>query len=438
MRTAIWLYLFMFVAIFDLHAQYPVLSPFALSLGAAPSFIGLIMGLYSATHIPGNILAGYGVDRFGSRIFISLSLIGAGILLLLQARVTEPWQLLVIRSISGFVLAFLSPACLALLAKLAKNHIQQGKLMSGNGLVHTLASVVSPALGAMLVAEIGFSSAFMILGWLLLVTGILSWFGINEKHVANGPQPDMPVSSGAGSSQGKPPAPSAGAVQGAHTPAAHSSAAHTPAAPSLPAHAPAATAAPVADSPPVTPWVFFLLPLAVSCSQGILYFELPLSAISRASIVNSGFLFSVISIGALFTLSMMFLNHYSPLYRTAAGSMVLAAAFFAMAVDWPFPISATLFVIGMCKGVIYPAMSTLLAYISPRSRYGRAFAILSISLSLGSFIGPVVAGYTRDQVSPYFFAFLALMLALTILPFIRIKPVEWNGGTWNHSTFPGK
>jgi len=427
-RTAIWLYFFMFVAIFDLHAQYPVLSPFALSLGAAPSFIGLIMGLYSATHIPGNILAGYGVDRYGSRIFISLSLIGAGILLLLQARVTEPWQLLVIRSISGFVLAFLSPACLALLAKLAKNHIQQGKLMSGNGLVHTLASVVSPALGAMLVAEIGFSSAFTILGWLLLATGILSWFGIHEKHVVNGPQPDMPAPSGAGNSQGKPAAPSAGAAQGSHTPAAH-----VPA-----AHATAVHLAPAAGSPPATPWVFFLLPLAVSCSQGILYFELPLSAISRASIVNSGFLFSVISIGALFTLSMMFLNHYSPLYRTAAGSMVLAAAFFAMAVDWPFPISAILFVIGMCKGVIYPAMSTLLAYISPRSRYGRAFAILSISLSLGSFIGPVVAGYTREQVSPYFFAFLALMLALTILPFIRVKSVEWNGGSWNHSTFPGK
>ena len=47
MRTAIWLYLFMFVAFFDLHAQYPILSPFALSLGAAPSFIGLIMGVYS-------------------------------------------------------------------------------------------------------------------------------------------------------------------------------------------------------------------------------------------------------------------------------------------------------------------------------------------------------------------------------------------------------
>ena len=114
MRTAIWLYLFMFVAFFDLHAQYPILSPFALSLGAAPSFIGLIMGVYSITHLPGNLIAGYGVDKYGSKMFIVFSLIVAGIILLFQSNVKDPWHLLYIRSISGFVLAFLSPACLSL------------------------------------------------------------------------------------------------------------------------------------------------------------------------------------------------------------------------------------------------------------------------------------------------------------------------------------
>src|SRR5690606_21215863 len=97
-----------------------------------------------------------------------------------QAQVTDPWQLLIIRSISGFILAFLSPACLAMLAKLAKDHIQQGKFMSGNGLVHTLASVVSPAAGALLVAKLGFANVFNVLGVVLVITGVLSWFGIKE------------------------------------------------------------------------------------------------------------------------------------------------------------------------------------------------------------------------------------------------------------------
>lgn len=184
MKTAVWLYLFLFVAFFDLHAQYPILTPFAVSLGAAPSFIGLMMGLYSLTHLPGNLIAGYGIDRFGSRLFISLSLLGAGVILLLQAQVTNPWQLLALRSVSGFVLAFLSPACSALLARMATSALQQGRLMSGSGLVHTLASVVSPAAGAFLVARIGFASAFYLLGWVLIATAVCSILFVRDPKTA--------------------------------------------------------------------------------------------------------------------------------------------------------------------------------------------------------------------------------------------------------------
>ena len=183
MKTAIWLYLFLFIAFFDLHAQYPILTPFAISLGAAPSFIGLMMGLYSITHLPGNVIAGYGVDRFGSRLFIVFSLAAAGVILLLQSKVTDPWQLLTLRSISGFVLAFLSPACMSLLAKITTDRVQQGKLMAGNGLVHTIASVVSPAAGAYLVAQIGFTTAFYVLGWILIVTAVCALFFIREAPI---------------------------------------------------------------------------------------------------------------------------------------------------------------------------------------------------------------------------------------------------------------
>src|SRR5690606_41204143 len=109
-KTALSLYLFIFIAFFDLHAQYPILTPFAVSLGAAPSFIGLTMGIYSITHLPGNIIAGVAVDRYGSKYFIVASLLVAGILLLVQAHFVTPWQLLLISFISGFVMAFLSPA----------------------------------------------------------------------------------------------------------------------------------------------------------------------------------------------------------------------------------------------------------------------------------------------------------------------------------------
>ncbi|MEX2415897.1 MAG: MFS transporter [Paenibacillaceae bacterium] len=372
MKTALWLYFFLFVAFFDLHAQYPILTPFAVSLGATPSFIGLIMGMYSITHLPGNLIAGYSVDRMGSRVFIVLSLLLAGCILLLQSHVTNPWQLLVLRSISGFVLAFLSPACMALLARIGQNQLQQGKLMAGNGLVHTLASVISPAAGALLVAQIGFALAFNILGWVLILTAICALFFITDREVDRQPMGKLEkkfISSSSGS----------------------------------------------------VSWIVFALPVAMSCSQGILFFELPLMASSNNAIMTTGLLFSVVSLGALITLSMLFLNRYSPFIRTLSGAVVLAFSFFAMVLNLPAPIYMLLLFVGMAKGIIFPALSSLLIQLSGGSRYGRTFSLLSIALSIGAFLGPMLAGQLRNYVSPYLIAFIVLMIAASILPFHNVR-----------------
>jgi MFS family permease len=369
-KTVMWLYLFIFVAFFDLHAQYPMLTPFAISLGAAPSFIGFIMGIYSLTHLPGNIIAGYSVDRFGSKPFIVGSLMIAGILLIIQGNVKDPWQLLAVRSVSGFVLAFLSPACLALLAKMARDRVHQSKLMSGNGLVHTLASVVSPAVGALLVAQIGFTLSFVSLGWGLIVTGVLAMFGVKEDAVAVTQADNRPT----------------------------------------------AAAALKAPTTQPLPWLFYGVPLALACSQGILFFELPLLASAQSSVMESGMLFSIVSFGALITLGMVFLNHVSPHLRTALGSLALALIFFGMAMNWPIPFPVALLMIGMTKGIIFPAIAALLASVADAGRYGRVFSVLSIAFSLGAFFGPILAGQVRDSISPYYVAFIILMAALTLLP----------------------
>ncbi|SEG38533.1 MFS transporter [Paenibacillus sp. UNC499MF] len=429
MKTAIWLYFFMFVAFFDLHAQYPILTPFALSLGAAPSFIGLIMGMYSLTHLPGNLLAGYGVDKYGSKLFIVFSLIVAGIVLIFQSQVKDPWQLLMIRSISGFVLAFLSPACLSMLAKIARDSVHQSKLMAGNGLIHTLASVVSPAAGAYLVAQFGFTASFTLLGWLLIVTGLLSIPWLKETR-PEGALP--PLHTGAGSA-------SASARNGvsARTRNPENGGTDTAAAPpgsqgagrkASQLHAPAADNSGVLDGSgdaDKIPWMFYFVPLAISCSQGILFFELPLMKTAQSSLLTSGLFFSVISLGALVTLSMLFLNRIPPAHRTVAGALSLAVLFFGLAVDWPLPLTVTLFMIGMAKGLIFPSLATLLAGITSSNRYGRVFSLLSIAYSIGAFIGPMVAGKLRDSISPYFLAFVILMAALTLLPFrvLKHKPV---------------
>lgn len=379
MKTAVWLYLFLFVAFFDLHAQYPILTPFAISLGAAPSFIGLMMGMYSITHLPGNLIAGFGVDRYGSRLFIVFSLMAAGVVLLFQSQVTNPWQLLLLRSISGFVLAFLSPACLSLLAKITSDRTEQGKLMAGNGLVHTLASVVSPAAGAYLVAKIGFTTAFTLLGWILIVTSICALFFIRDIR-AEIEQDAVPQ----GKNKNK---------------------------------------LPLEQAVPI-PWLVYLVPVALSCAQGILSFELPLLAKTKEAMMTTGLLFSVVSIGALVTLSMLFLNRVSAYQRTLWGSLILAIVYFCIASDIPAPLTLMLLFVGMCKGVILPALSILLIELSGGARYGRTFSVLAIAFSIGAFIGPMAAGQVRDYISPYYIAFIALMIAVALLPMHFSRPLS--------------
>lgn len=375
MRTAIWLYLFLFVAFFDLHAQYPILTPFAISIGAAPSFIGLMMGMYSITHLPGNLIAGYGVDRFGSRLFIVFSLIAAGVVLLFQSQTDNPWELLMLRSISGFVLAFLSPACLALLARLSNDITKQGKLMSGNGLVHTLASVVSPAAGAYLVAKIGFTVAFSLLGWILIVTGVSALFFIRDIKSDKDAETNLEPKPSKAKPEQK------------------------------------------LKQAPTVPWLVFLLPVALSCAQGILSFELPLISVSQQGMMKTGLLFSVISIGALITLSMLFLNKFPAYNRTLWGALGLAIVYFTIAADTGVPLTVMLLLIGMGKGIVLPALSTLLIELSGGERYGRTFSFLSVAFSIGAFIGPMAAGQLRDHISPYYIAFLVLMIGVTFLPF---------------------
>ncbi|MEC0239225.1 MFS transporter [Paenibacillus dokdonensis] len=375
MKTAIWLYMFLFLAFFDLHAQYPILTPFAVSLGAAPVFIGWMMGIYALTHLPGNLIAGTVIDRHGSRRYIIFSLVSAGIVLLLQSQVHYPWQLLVLRSISGFVLAFLSPACLTLLASLSSDKVTQGKFMSGHGVVHTLASVVSPAAGAFIVAKAGYSATFQSLGWLLIATGLMAIFS----------------------------------VPGAARKAAQSA-----------AEAPEAAVNATSTKVQV-PWRIYILPFVISCSQGILFFELPLRSTGVEGIKSTGILFSIMSIGALLTLSMLFVNRYSPYKRVLSGILLLAVCFYSLAALQSIPLTAALFVLGMAKGVIFPAMASLFIQLSGGIKLGRVFSLQSIAMSIGSFIGPIAAGQLRDFVSPYFIAFVLLMTGLMLLPISR-KP----------------
>jgi MFS family permease len=179
----------------------------------------------------------------------------------------------------------------------------------------------------------------------------------------------------------------------------------------------AAAPPPAATTNMKFPWSVMALPVALACAQGILAFELPFaSGAAGEEVMRTGWLFTIISIGALVTLSLFSLQRLLPYARTVAGAAAMAVCYFLLASGDSAPAMAVLlFLLGMAKGVVLPAMNTFLLQLSGSSRYGRTFSSLSIAMSFGSFLGPLLAGYVRDRLSPYFLAFLILMLALLVL-----------------------
>jgi MFS family permease len=132
--------------------------------------------------------------------------------------------------------------------------------------------------------------------------------------------------------------------------------------------------------------------------------------------VSTGVLLSLMSLGALATLSLMFLNRLSPAVRIACALLGMALCFFTLAAFDSIPAGAVLFVLGAAKGVLFPAMASLFISLGNGGRLGRTFSLQSIAMSLGAFAGPVAAGQLRGYVSPYFIAFVLLMTAILLLP----------------------
>lgn len=381
-----WLYALLFLAFFDLHAQHPILPLYAYSLGASAAMLGVILAGYSAASMTGNVLAGPFIDRFGSKVFIVSSLCLAGILLLFQGLVDSPAELLSLRVITGFVLAFLSPACFALLGKQGRGLEEQGRIMAKNGMMITLASIISPVIGGYLADSLGFNNTFIFFGLLLILGGIMGLPIIREHRT--------------------PPL-----ARGSIGPGEHSILAILANTSLLPA---------------------YLAAVTTSLGQGVLMYEVPyVMAKSGESSTATGLLLTVMGLGSLCTLSQGWLNRYSPYSRCFIALTTIAALFYILAIQLPVPLALLLFVKGAAHGLLFPAKTTILTAAASPDNYGKVFGIHSAVLSSGYVVGPMIAGTLRTFVSPFFTAFvftmtmIVLFIAMTAKS--RIAPVAWRG-----------
>lgn len=348
--------------------------------------LGFILAAYSAANMTGNVLAGPLIDRFGSKAFIVGSLTLGGVLLLFQGMVTSPAELLSLRMVTGFVIAFLSPACFALLGKLGKDLEAQGRIMAKNGMMITLASIVAPVAGGLVADWLGFGRTFLLFGALLALGGVLGVFVVHE-HRAPERTHSRPLTAGS-------------------------------------------SLLTVARNTALLP--AYLATLTTSLGQGILMYEVPyVMAQAGKSSAATGFLLTVMGAGSLSTLGIGWLNRFSPYSRCFVALAVIAATFYALTLNLNLSLSFLMFVKGAAHGLMFPAKTTILTGGAARDDYGKVFGIHSAVLSGGFVLGPLVAGTLRTMISPFFVTFVFTMVMTVIFIALtgktNIAPVAWKG-----------
>lgn len=357
------LFVVLFVVAFDMHAQTPLLAPYLNLLGVSAAVIGFVLGAYAVSNLTGNLIAGPFLDRFPKKWFIAGGLILAGFMLIGQGVVKNTEGFFAFRLMLGFLMAFVSPACSAMLGETGRTELEQGQLMGQKGLVLTSAGIVSPAVGSFLAVQFGYGQSFVLLGYLMIAVGVFAWLVLPKRvDVTPGSQLKAQVTGNKG-------------LIG------------------------------VFENKMLYP--AFLGGFAVLYAQGTIIYEVPL-LIQRQGLspAVTGILFSLKGLGTLAILCQFWLLKISVENRIFASFAVLSLLLYILAIGAPVPIQVMMFLMGGCFGVLFPALATILTVYSPRELYGSVFSVYSAVLSLGAVVSPIVAGLLSNWHHAHFIAFL--------------------------------
>jgi len=173
-----------FLGFLDTHMLIPVVALYASSLGASVSATGLIVGLYSITNTPANVIFGRLVDRFGSRRPLIAGLLGDSISMFLYSLCRLPLHLALLRAFHGITGGLVGPATLSTTAKQA-SPTQKGRAMGYYGMAIGTATLVGYGLSSALVSTSGYNLVFYT-GALLVVVGVvLAWLMPRERVSAS-------------------------------------------------------------------------------------------------------------------------------------------------------------------------------------------------------------------------------------------------------------
>jgi DHA1 family multidrug resistance protein-like MFS transporter len=164
-------YATVFVYFLGFHALLPVITPYALSLGASVGVAGLIAGAYSAVNLLGNLGAGYWTDRLGRKLPLVLGLVIVGLALMLYPLAAEPATLFWLRILHGLGAALVAPASLSYIGDTTVPG-GRARAMAIYGAAIGLTTLIGPPLAGLVADRLGYAPIFIALAVLTLAVSV--------------------------------------------------------------------------------------------------------------------------------------------------------------------------------------------------------------------------------------------------------------------------
>lgn len=159
-----------FLGFLDTTLLIPVMALYAAGLGASIGITGLIIGLYSITNTPANILFGRLIDRVGYKMPLVAGLIGDALSMFFYSLSRLPIHLALVRGLHGASGGLVGPATMSIFAD--SDETAKGSVMGIYGISLGIANLVGFGLSGIIASRLGYKALFR-LGAILLTIGVV-------------------------------------------------------------------------------------------------------------------------------------------------------------------------------------------------------------------------------------------------------------------------
>jgi MFS family permease len=172
-----------FLGFLDTHLLIPVIALYASELGASLGIIGLIVGLYSLTNTPANILFGRLMDKVGYKIPLIAGLVGDALSMFLYSLCRTPIHLALVRVLHGTSGGLVGPATMSAIADYS-DRAKKGRTMAFYGMSMASATLVGYGLSGIFVSRLGYKALFLF-GAAILTIGVILSFLLPSNRQKN-------------------------------------------------------------------------------------------------------------------------------------------------------------------------------------------------------------------------------------------------------------